>query len=357
MNGTPENERTRRAWGQRRATDDKSEHTLGGYPCQYENRYLDALRTLPPSGGGGCHGALLGVANYGVLAGRDDAEILHHIRMHLTGTRRVPDSEIMDAIDRARRDANPGQWKRTFHAKQTPDTRLKMIQSGRETLARYVEKAGGAGLAEIHDSSPISLHHDNGAEDAAMLLEAVYADDELIFCGENCGAGIVNITLRTASQWRDTWGKGIPTPPQIILNPLSGRRCKKKGGDGWTRRGDASVAAFRFLLLEFDGTPIEEQAAFLIGAQLPLWAIIHSGGKSLHAWVDTRLFFGEEITTLERWDALVAHEAKPIIQALGADPACCTASRLGRLPGHFRREKGAWQRLLWLSDKPGEVMK
>jgi hypothetical protein len=37
---------------------------------------------------------------------------------------------------------------------------------------------------------------------------------------------------------------------------------------------------------------------------------------------------------------------------LGCDPACRNESRLSRLPGHFRREKNAWQRLLYLNPDP-----
>lgn len=34
---------------------------------------------------------------------------------------------------------------------------------------------------------------------------------------------------------------------------------------------------------------------------------------------------------------------------LGCDAACRNEARLSRLPGHFRADKGQWQRLLYLS--------
>jgi RecA-family ATPase len=48
---------------------------------------------------------------------------------------------------------------------------------------------------------------------------------------------------------------------------------------------DDSVSVFRHLLVEFDTRPKEEQYAIFKQSELPISAIIDSGGKSLHAWV------------------------------------------------------------------------
>jgi RecA-family ATPase len=45
------------------------------------------------------------------------------------------------------------------------------------------------------------------------------------------------------------------------------------------------VADFRYALVESDDMPIEAQAAMIAELQLPCAAIVHSGGKSLHAIV------------------------------------------------------------------------
>lgn len=71
---------------------------------EIEKRYRKALANIPAPGTG-CHPALLGVANYAVMAGRTDDEALAEIRAAIpSGTRDVPDNEILEAIDRARRD-------------------------------------------------------------------------------------------------------------------------------------------------------------------------------------------------------------------------------------------------------------
>jgi len=56
------------------------------------------------------------------------------------------------------------------------------------------------------------------------------------------------------------------------------------------------------------------------------------------------------VETLEQWQAQIKTRLYDrILTPLGIDGACSNPARLSRLPGHFRSEKGAWQRLLWLS--------
>ena len=61
--------------------------------------FIQKCRSLPPSGGGGCHPALLGATNAGVREGLSEAEILSTIREHLDDSARpVSDKEILDTI-------------------------------------------------------------------------------------------------------------------------------------------------------------------------------------------------------------------------------------------------------------------
>jgi hypothetical protein len=48
-------------------------------------RYRSALADMPESGGGGCHTALLGVANRGIRAGRSAQEVFDDLRAALDG--------------------------------------------------------------------------------------------------------------------------------------------------------------------------------------------------------------------------------------------------------------------------------
>lgn len=60
----------------------------------------------------------------------------------------------------------------------------------------------------------------------------------------------------------------------IGINPLAVGKTK-----------DADVTAFRHVLLEFDNLSLEEQWKLYLSSEIPITAVIHSGGKSLHAWV------------------------------------------------------------------------
>src|SRR3989442_446823 len=64
-------------------------------------RYQSALDHIPPSGGGGCHSALLRVANYGRLAGVSPDRVANDLAAHVHGTRKVTGNEIAAAVRKA----------------------------------------------------------------------------------------------------------------------------------------------------------------------------------------------------------------------------------------------------------------
>ena len=65
------------------------------------DKYQKALVSLPSSGGGGCHTALLGVANHGVYAGIDPQRIYDDLCRRVYGSRPVTGREISAAIQKA----------------------------------------------------------------------------------------------------------------------------------------------------------------------------------------------------------------------------------------------------------------
>jgi hypothetical protein len=138
------------------------------------------------------------------------------------------------------------------------------------------------------------------------------------------------------------------------VNPLSGEAAPKKDGDGDTYRGDGNVNDFRHCLVEFDDMTRADQIRFWSAAKLPIVALIDSGGKSIHAWLDVRKLF--TVTTSAQWDQHIKIGLyEKVLVPLGVDRACCNPSRLSRLPGCFREEHGKFQRLLWLSPVGREV--
>ena len=95
---------------------------------------------------------------------------------------------------------------------------------------------------------------------------------------------------------------------------------------------DTSVSAYRHVLVEFDKKSRDEQIAIFHQSNLPITALIESGGKSVHAWVrvdaETKEQWEERRNTV--YDFLTDHEP---------DPQNKNPSRWSRLGGVMRGEK------------------
>lgn len=118
----------------------------------------------------------------------------------------------------------------------------------------------------------------------------------------------------------------------VMLNPVHDE-------DGKTE----SVSAFKYVLWESDHSTLEEQYGAIVGSRAPIDAVIHSGGKSLHAFV--RVDAENAADYAEKVRAFFA-----VLDCHGADydPACKNANRLCRLPGMMRGEQ--MQSLIALRD-------
>lgn len=106
----------------------------------------------------------------------------------------------------------------------------------------------------------------------------------------------------------------------IRFNPLDGSGV-----------GNANVTAYRFALLESDDMPIGKFAGIVRKLNLPVAAMVDSGGKSLHAIV--RIDADDERTYRERVETLYARCERNGIEV---DRANKNASRLCRMPGVTR---------------------
>ncbi|MCX5830533.1 MAG: hypothetical protein NT140_01330 [Deltaproteobacteria bacterium] len=176
----------------------------------------------------------------------------------------------------------------------------------------------------------------------------LFENDDLIFIGERHEPGIMGVNIRPAKEWRELSMSGAKLGPQFCINPLNGMPSPKKSGDGTTLRGDANVKTYRYCLIEFDGLDRESQIKFYSAVKLPIRALIDSGNKSIHALVDVQVL--AKVETLEQWTTEIKQNLyERLLIPLGVDGQCSNPSRLSRLPGHYRTEKQAWQRLLWLS--------
>ncbi len=306
-----------------------------------QSTFKQALGTLPRPGGNGYHPRLLGVANIGIRSGLSPAVVAAALREHTPqGGRRVPDREIADAVNKAmdgrgrpfRESALP-RWRPPQPARPTAKS-----FDGAAFLAARLAEGDGYGEADIWEASPVRIETPP-EQDTALLLETLFAPDDVLFIGERFGSSV-----KTVTEWLAVFRAGRPSAPHIIPNPLTGTAGMTKDGRP-SFRADSCVKAFRFAVAEFDGMSREDQLRFWWAVNLPICALIDSGGKSLHAWIRI-----DGVQTTDRWTDLV--EGKLFGQwliPLGCDATCRNEARLSRLPGHFRTEKGRWQRLLYLA--------
>ena len=209
------------------------------------------------------------------------------------------------------------------------------------TTAAFVARGDGATEADWFECSPIRIDWEPGPKDAAHLLRVLYRPWEFVFCGERHGGAE---DVRTAAEWIARFDDGRPAPPHFIPNTLTGREHPLANGK-LSRRGDSAVAGFLYAVAEFDGMDKASQLALWWGFRsAPIVALIDSGGKSVHAILRV------ECETRADWEREVEGKLFPrVLVPLGCDPACRNEARLSRLPGHYRAEKQAWQRLLYLN--------
>ena len=296
-------------------------------------KFFEALASCPP-GGSGVHSWLMGIANLAAIAGvsPQDAETAITQAMRRPPS---PSGEVSSAIRKAYVEHNP-------NAPQANHAPVRAMPSKPmpkpNTAARLIAKGAAADEATWWEASPCRIDREPGPMDAVALLETLYAPGAFVFCGERYGAEVW-----TAAEWIGRFKQGVPLPPHWIPNPLTGEEHPLADGK-LSRRGDSAVASFHFAVAEFDGMSKADQLALWWGfPSAPIVALIDSGGKSIHAILKV------DAPNREAWAAEIEGKLfAQVLVPLGCDRACRNEARLSRLPGHFRREKNAWQRLLYL---------
>jgi hypothetical protein len=196
--------------------------------------------------------------------------------------------------------------------------------------------------------------------DPVMLLAALYNKEEYVnvvtafTLEQEDGGQKANPKGAGRTLLRDEWmrwirDKGTPQSEAgawVRPNPV-----KEHGSGRGGASTDADVTSFRFCLLENDILPVELQLSLLARLPLPVAAIIHSGGRSIHAWVMLNCANAQEYRTK------VARIYTRLAR-FGLCPSNKNVSRLSRLPG-ARREIGKHasgaQRLLYLNPEPLEA--
>ena len=244
----------------------------------------------------------------------------------------------------------------------------------RGTVARLVIEGRGATSKSLREMSPTAIPP-APAEQAAAHLNALGADWRWQIWAGTIGAKVPGGKrggIVAPFALADTIRAGLADiPTHVSLNPLTGREGRTKDGLP-SFDCAATVAAFPFALLEFDGLPLADQcavfAALIRKKPGRVVSIVYSGGKSLHAVMlmpecdDRRMHTKTRVEALRedrteaddrKWAANMEklrsafassdNPAERIDLAPTMNPAIHT-----RLAGAYRADKSKRQTLLYL---------
>lgn len=354
-------------------------------------KYASALAALTP---GTRDANLAAVALYGRRAGIPPEELYADIMANAPGDKRPNPSAVRRAIEHAARTVELGGRKdyaatnskaaafdRIWTPKREPtaaekreSARKALPDKVRGTVARLVIEGRGATSKTLREMSPSAIPP-APAEQAAAHLNALGADWRWQIWAGTIGAKVPGGKrggIVAPFALADTIRAGLADiPTHVSLNPLTGREGRTKDGLP-SFDCAATVAAFPFALLEFDGLPLADQcavfAALIRKKPGRVVSIVYSGGKSLHAVMlmpecdDRRMHTKTRVEALRedrteaddrKWAANMEklrsafassdNPAERIDLAPTMNPAIHT-----RLAGAYRADKSKRQTLLYL---------
>ena len=176
------------------------------------------------------------------------------------------------------------------------------------------------GVVELWERSPVRF--DDELSRAEEIIDRLFPGNPLL-----CSAdGPETATTGPRESFRGqlaTKGLIVPSP----MTKLTG--LNQHGGE--SARCLENTGPRQFLIVEQDSGPMDEQAAVImhLAEQAPLVLVVHSGGKSLHAWFACGN--QSELTVRRFFDGAVR---------LGADRATWTRCQLVRMPDGTRYTNG-----------------
>lgn len=355
-----------------------------GFLTLHEDRFQAALARIPAPGvGKNCHSSLLGVATLGIRAGHGPDELVEAIKAVIpSGKRVVSDKEIRDAVNRALVDTVPAGSTSSDRPPVEISRRVRLSEAEaakvRAQILTYSTGPVNPDSEDFRCAHGLQLEPQSAAPlypeafTMIQLIRELFDPGDLLYIGpERMGSGLDNI--RTAAEWlgffeeqqhailervgNTDWNSSTPSAfllnlgmrhSHIVPNPVTGYFGKTKGGTD-SLRCDSSIRDFRYAVVDFDGyDTIEEQGEVLHclceSMDIRICALVHTGGRGCHAWVKI-----DGVDSLDTWNKMVRDSLFPTFEALDADPACANPSRGSRLPGVYRWETSAWQKLIFVS--------
>lgn len=354
-----------------------------------KRRFLEAAKTLPERGQG-LHVAILGAANLGVAAGLSEDVIVDSIS---AVDRDFKPNEIEEAVDKALADVeDQADGPPRIREPRVPESKAvaagRILAADKERTRRLqsalIEKGGGSidpfGPEVLNASNPTPelvppCAGMNGSEcrrSVMTFLKTVFLPTDILYIGNGMEAKYYQRDhVKTVVEWIALFEQELDridneSDPQeqqrmiadlgdrypfFIINPVTGDPDEKG-----SLRSNASVKEYRYLVVESDSLPLAQQIPLMFGLGLKPVSMTFSGSKSIHALLKVAdIPGGESVQDQATWDAIVKKDFFAQVAPLGFDKATSNPARLSRLPGMFRRDKNAFQRLIYVNKDGGPL--
>jgi len=337
-----------------------------------KQRFFESISALTP---GNRDGNLTRVATYGVNAGLSQTEVFNAIMQDAPGEKRPDPAAVRRAVENCLGSASPRsgwrnpardaifKWPRKTYAEKLEDFRRSLPDDVRDSVRRLVAESKGATPDDLILRSPTPIPIDPRKQ-AAAHIRALSSDWRWV-------SWFGSITSRGK--------RGLVADPHALAYALEKRLCPKipthmtlnplTGNEGATKDGkpsydcEATVAALRYCLVEFDEMPLNDQLALWTSVtrslreEVPVVSIVYSGGKSLHGVVlcppvdISRDEISDEDKShyLDTWDALIRRFASSSTpsERMDLSPSKNVAVHT-RVAGAVREESNKHQTLLYL---------
>jgi len=260
-----------------------------------------------PQSGAGVHAWLLPAAWACRFQGLTAEQAIRELEIRMT-RRPSPANEIEAAVAKAY-DAAPiiGDRSRVWERPpQWPGKNAEQLEA---------VTANGLGLIDLIGASPIRL--DSAKNNTAEILSWMFPGDPWLCVGSRCDFHTLKFS---------TFAESSHAFEQIVPSPMLAKYGLTATGKQ-SQHTLAGTGPRRFLVVEGDGTPKDEQAAVLLhlAEKAPLTLVCDSGGKSLHGYFFCAGKTDEQLTPFFRK-----------VCALGADRALWTRSQFARTPDATR---------------------
>jgi len=212
-------------------------------------------------------------------------------------------------------------------------------------------KSAGRGGEPVAERTPINMEKIKGImiddisifsydQDRCPTVQACDFMDTLYHPSEKiCVGGFKATKVYKISDCMINTATSKIVPEFVSVNPLRLKRL------------DVNCTSFRYGVLESDKIPIGDSlklyAGMIAKGMIKPVTVTLSGSKSVHCIYRTK------IKTLDEWHEKLKPFYKDLFHELGFDHCTSNPSRLTRLAGHFRKEKGNLQQLLYINRENG----